>query len=170
VRGTLAATLSSVYGLYNGFEFCEAAPYPGKEEYLDSEKYELKTWDFDQPGNIKAHIRKLNRIRRENPALWDFRNTRFLNAGNDQILSYARITPEKDNCILILVNLDPKNRQECTYEVPLWEFGLPDHGAIDCEDLLNGGSFTLRGKTHRIALDPRERSVVIWRLVPPTRA
>jgi starch synthase (maltosyl-transferring) len=167
VRGTLAATLSSVYGLYNGFEICEGTPYPGKEEYLDSEKYELKAWDFDRPGNIKEHIRKLNRIRRENPALWDFRNTRFLNAWNDQILSYARLTPQKDNCVLVIVNLDPKNRQECTYEVPLWEFGLPDHASIEAEDLLNGGRFTLHGKTHRIALDPRERSAVIWRLIPP---
>jgi starch synthase (maltosyl-transferring) len=167
VRGTLAATLSSVWGLYNGFEICEGTPYPGKEEYLDSEKYELKAWDFDKPGNIKEHIRKLNRIRRENPALWDFRNTLFLNASNDQILSYARMTREKDNCVLILVNLDPKNRQECTYEVPLWEFGLPDHASIECEDLLDGGRFTLHGKTHRIALDPRERPVAIWRLIPP---
>jgi starch synthase (maltosyl-transferring) len=170
VRGTLAATLSSVYGLYNGFEIAEGTPYPGKEEYLDSEKYELKAWDFDRPGNIKDHIRKLNRIRRENPALWDFRNTLFLNAGNDQILSYARMTREKDNCVLVLVNLDPKNRQECTYEVPLWEFSLPDHGSIEAEDLLDGNRrFTLHGKTHRIALDPRERSAVIWRLIPPGR-
>jgi starch synthase (maltosyl-transferring) len=169
VRGTLAATLSSVWGLYNGFEIAEGTPMPGKEEYLDSEKYELKAWDFDRPGNIKEHIRKLNRIRRSNPALWDFRNTLFLNASNDQILSYARLTREKDNCVLVLVNLDPKNRQECTYEVPLWEFGLPDHASIECEDLLDGGGFTLHGKTHRIALDPRERPVAIWRLIPPSR-
>jgi starch synthase (maltosyl-transferring) len=168
VRGTLAATLSSVYGLYNGFEVCEGAPVPGKEEYLDSEKYELKAWDLDRPGNIKDHIRKLNRIRRNNPALWDFRNVLFLNAWNDQILAYAKLTPAKDNCVLVLVNLDPKNRQEAAYEVPLWEFGLPDHAAIEAEDLLNGGRFTLHGKTHRIALDPVERPVAIWRLIPPT--
>ncbi len=167
VRGTLAATLSSVYGIYNGFELCEGTPIPGKEEYLDSEKYELKAWDYDRPGNIADHIRRLNRIRRENPALWDFRNILFLNAWNDQILAYARMTKEKDNCILVLVNLDPHNRQECTYEVPLWEFGLPDHGSIDAEDLLAGGRLTLRGKTHRIALDPEQRPVVIWRLIPP---
>ena len=167
VRGTLAATLSSVYGIYNGFELSEGTPIPGKEEYLDSEKYELKAWDYDRPGNITDHIRRLNRIRRENPALWDFRNILFLNAWNDQILAYARMTKEKDNCILVLVNLDPHNRQECTYEVPLWEFGLPDHGSIDAEDLLAGGRLTLRGKTHRIALDPGQRPVVIWRLIPP---
>ena len=89
----LAATLSSVYGLYNGFEICEGTPMPGKEEYLDSEKYELKAWDMDRPGNIKDHIKKLNQIRRSNPALWDFRNTTFLNAWNDNILAYARMTP-----------------------------------------------------------------------------
>ncbi|HEY8381039.1 MAG TPA: maltotransferase domain-containing protein [Microvirga sp.] len=169
VRGTLAATLSSVYGIYNGFELCEGRPVPGKEEYLDSEKYELKAWDYDRPGNIADHIRRLNQIRRENPALWDFRNISFLNAWNDQILAYVRMTKEKDNCVFVLVNLDPRNRQECTYEVPLWEFGLPDHGAIEVEDLLSGGRFTLHGKSHRIALDPAERPVVIWRLIPPGR-
>jgi starch synthase (maltosyl-transferring) len=168
VRGTLAATLSSVYGLYNGFEICEATPVAGKEEYLDSEKYEVKAWNFNVPGNIKDHIRKLNRIRRDNPALWDFRNTRFLNAWNENILAYARMTPARDNCVVVLVNLDPRNRQECTYEVPLWEFGLPDHAAIEAEDLLRGGRFKLHGKTHRIALDPVERPVAIWRLIPPS--
>jgi starch synthase (maltosyl-transferring) len=167
VRGTLAATLSSVYGIYNGFELCEGRPVPGKEEYLDSEKYEIKAWDYDRPGNIREHIRRLNQIRRQNPALWDFRNITFVNAWNDQVLAYARMTSEKDNCVLVLVNLDPRNRQECTYEVPLWEFGLPDHAAVEAEDLLNGGRFTLHGKSHRIALDPVERPVVIWRLIPP---
>ena len=81
------------------------------------------------PATSASTSAKLNRIRRDNPALWDFRNTIFLNAWNDKILAYARMTPEKDNCVLVLVNLDPRNRQECTYEVPLWEFGLPDHGA-----------------------------------------
>ena len=93
----------------------------------------------------------------------------FLNAWNEQILAYARLTPAKDNCVFVLVNLDPKNRQEATYEVPLWEFSLPDHAVIEAEDLLNGGRFTLHGKSHRIALDPTERPVVIWRLIPPVR-
>ncbi|MEH3146694.1 MAG: DUF3416 domain-containing protein [Methylobacterium frigidaeris] len=169
VRGTLAATLSSVYGIYNGFELCEAAPVPGKEEYLDSEKYELKAWDYHRPGNIRDHIIRLNRIRRDNPALWDFRNVSFTAAGNDRILAYVRATPERDNVLFVMVNLDPRNRQECTYEVPLWEFGLPDDGAVEVEDLLLGYKFELRGKTHRIALDPAERSVVIWRLRRPDR-
>ena len=166
VRATLAATLSSVYGVYSGFELCEATPIKGKEEYLDSEKYEIKAWDHDRPGNITPHIVKLNQIRRENPALWDFRNVAFTAAWNDQILAYVRATPERDNVLLILVNLDPKGRQECTYEVPLWEFGLPDDGVVEVEDLLQGYTFQLRGKSHRIAIDPSERSAVIWRLRP----
>jgi len=167
VRSTLAATLSSIYGIYNGFELCEARPIPGKEEYLDSEKYELKAWDWNRPGHIREHIAALNRIRRTNPAMADFRNIRFLNASNDNVLAYVKITPAKDNAVLVLVNLDPVNRQEAGYEVPLWEFGLPDHASIDVEDLLGGGRFTLAGKSHVIALDPGERPVAIWRLIPP---
>ena len=169
VRATLAATLSSVYGIYNGFELCEAEPYPGKEEYLNSEKYELKAWDDDRPGNIREHIVKLNRIRRDNPALWDFRNIVFTAAYNDEIVAYAKVTPEGDNCIFVMVNLDPRSRQECTYEVPLWLLGEPDDGAVEVEDLLQGYAFELRGKSHRIALDPTERSCVIWRLRSPRR-
>lgn len=169
IRATLAATLSSVWGIYNGFEMCEAEPYPGKEEYLNSEKYELKAWDYHRPGNIRDHIIKLNHIRRDNPALWDFRNVTFTGAYNDQIIGYAKTTPDGDNCIFVLVNLDPRNRQECTYEVPLWLLGQPDDGAVEVEDLLLGYKFELRGKSHRIALDPAERSTVIWRLRAPTR-
>ncbi len=167
VRATLAATLSSNWGLYSGFEFCEARALPGKEEYADSEKYEIRPWDYDRPGNIKAHIAALNRIRRENPALHDFRQCLFLNAWNDAIVAYARFSPDKSNCVMVIVNLDPHQRQDCTYEVPLWEFGLPDQASIEAEDLLNGGRFTLYGKTHQIALDPAGRSAIIWRLIPP---
>lgn len=168
VRSTLAATLSGAWGLYSGFELCEAKPLPGKEEYIDSEKYEIKAWDWERPGNIRPHITALNRIRRENPALQDFRNAIFLNAWNDNVLAYAKLTPERDNCVVVIVNLDPRNRQDTSLEIPLWEFGLPDHATIEAQDLLQGGSFTLHGKVQTIALDPATRPVLIWRLIPPT--
>jgi starch synthase (maltosyl-transferring) len=167
VRATLAATLSSNWGVYSGFEICEARALPGKEEYLDSEKYEIKVWDLDRPGNIKDYIRQLNHIRRDNPALHDFRNYLPLTTSNPQVIGYAKLTPSKDNCILVLVNLDPHNRQDCSYEIPLWQWGLPDTGSVDVEDLLGGYRFTLYGKIHQIALDPYERSAVVWRLLPP---
>lgn len=166
-RATLAATLAGNWGVYSGFELCEARPLPGREEYIDSEKYEIKVWDYDRPGNIKDYIRQLNRIRHENPALHDFRNYMRLNAFNDNVMAYAKFSPDKTNCIFVLVNLDPHNRQDCSYEVPLWEWGLGDGGSVDVEDLLGGYRFTLYGKTHQIALDPYERAAVIWRLAPP---
>ncbi len=167
VRATLAATLSGNWGVYCGFELCEARPLPGREEYIDSEKYEIRVWDYDRPGNIKGHIRALNAIRRENEALHDFRNALRLNASNANIMAYAKFSRDKTNCIFVLVNLDPHNRQDCAYEIPLWEWGLDDNGSLDVEDLLGGYRFTLYGKTHQIALDPFERSAVVWRLKPP---
>lgn len=169
VRATLAATLSSNFGIYSGFEFCEAAAVLGREEYIDSEKYQLR--DRRTPGaiDIRPHLRALNTIRRANPALQDFRNCIFLNAWHEQIIAYVRMTPARDNCILVIVNLDPHHTHECHFEAPLWEFGLADTASIEVEDLLLGASFTLTGKIHWIRLDPAHRSVVIWRLIAPAR-
>ncbi len=167
VRSTLAATLSGAWGLYSGFELCEARPLPGKEEYIDSEKYEIKAWDWDRPGHIRPHIAALNRMRRENPALQDFRNALFLNAWNDNVLAFAKLTPARDNCVVVIVNLDPHNRQDASLEIPLWEFGLPDHATIEAQDLLRVGSFTLHGKVQTVGLDPATNPVLIWRLIPP---
>ena len=164
VRATLAATLSSVYGLYSGFELCEAAAIPGKEEYLNSEKYEIKAWDWDRPGNIRQHITRLNAIRRDNPALHELSNLRFYNAFNDQILLYGKMT--KDNAILVAVNLDPQHAQSCDFEVPLWEFELPDHASIDAEELLTGARIRWHGKVQRMHLDPHANPCAIWRLTP----
>ena len=161
-RATLAATLSSVYGLYSGFELCEAAAIPGKEEYLNSEKYEIKAWDWNRPGNIRQHITRLNAIRRDNPALHQLGNLRFYNAFNDQILLYGKMT--KDNAILVAVNLDPRHAQSCDFEVPLWEFGLPDHASIDAEELLTGARIRWHGKIQRMHLDPNANPCAIWRL------
>jgi starch synthase (maltosyl-transferring) len=169
VRATLAATLAGNWGIYSGFEICEAAPLPGREEYLDSEKYEIRARDFDAPGNISDHIRRLNTIRNEHAALQTQRNILLLNAWNENVIAYTRLSPDHDEAIMVLVNLDPHNRQECAYEAPLWEFGLPDHAAIEVDDLLFGGRFTLYGKSHQIALDPKHNPVVIWRLIAPSR-
>ena len=169
IRATLAALLSSNYGIYNGFELCEATPLPGREEYLDSEKYELRVWDYDRPSNIREHITALNRMRRDNPALWDWRNVQFLNAWNDQVLAFVKQTADRANTVMGLVSLDPILPQEATYEVPLWLFGLGDHESVEAIDLLRQNRFTLQGKTHLIRLDPHN-PVAVWRLVPPTNA
>src|SRR5205085_12477564 len=97
LRSALAATLSSSWGIYSGFELCENRALPGKEEYLDSEKYQLVNWDLDRPENIRAFIAALNRIRKDNPALQEYRNLRFHNADNDRVIFYSRITPDRSS-------------------------------------------------------------------------
>ncbi|HZT20036.1 MAG TPA: DUF3416 domain-containing protein, partial [Dongiaceae bacterium] len=167
MRAALAATLSSAYGIYSGFELCESAALPGREEYLDSEKYEVKHRDWDAPGNIRAYIASLNRIRRENPALHDFRNLRFYNAFDDQILLYGKMTAGLDNVLLIAVNLDPHAVRGAAFELPLWEFGLPDHEALQVEDLFTGAAWQWRGKIQHVVLDPGSNPAAIWRLSRP---
>lgn len=169
VRLVLASTLSSLYGLYCGYELCEARPVPGKEEYLDSEKYEIRHWDWDRPGHIRDDIRLINSIRRNNPALQQFTGLAFHNAWNDAILYYAKQTVDLSNTVLVAVNLDPHNVQAAQFEVPLWQFGLPDNASIGVEDLVTGARFTWTGKLQYVELDPDSRPYAIWRLIPPGR-
>ncbi|UEM05367.1 DUF3416 domain-containing protein [Skermanella rosea] len=167
MRAVLASTLSSVYGLYSGYELCEGTPIPGKEEYLNSEKYEIKAWDWNRPGNIRDYITRINKIRRENPALHEYENLRFYNAFDDNILYYGKMTPNKDNFILVAANLDPHNAHGATIEVPLWELGLPDSAHVEVEDLFTGGRFFWYGKLQQIHLDPYRNPCGIWRIIPP---
>ena len=167
IRAALAATLSGLWGVYNGFELCEATPIKeGKEEYLDSEKYEIKVWDHDRPGNIIPEITRLNAIRRANPALHSHLGVTFHNAWNDNILYYAKANPDRSNVLLVAVSLDPSGPQEAEYELPLWEWGLPDHGTLEVEDLMRGHRFTLTGKAQRMRLDPADLPFAIWRVRP----
>jgi starch synthase (maltosyl-transferring) len=166
-RLLLAATLAGNYGIYSGFELCEATPLPDKEEYLNSEKYELKAWDWDRPGNIREDISLINRLRREHPALQQFTNLRFYNAWNDQIIYYGKWTDDKSDFILVAVNLESRSPQGAHFEVPLWEFGFPDEAAVDVEDLVSGGRFTWTGKVQHMLLDPHQRPYQVWRLLGP---
>ncbi|WP_051630420.1 alpha-1,4-glucan--maltose-1-phosphate maltosyltransferase [Afifella pfennigii] len=167
VRLFLAATLSPNYGVYNGFELCEAAAIPGKEEYLDSEKYEIRAWDYDRPGHIKDDIRRLNDLRNRHPALQQFANLKFYNAYNDAILYYAKFTDDLSDFLLFAVNLDPQNAQGAQFEVPLWEFGLSDTAPILGEDLVVSRRFVWQGKMQHLWLNPSERTYAVWRLMAP---
>src|SRR5205085_5496159 len=97
IRAALAATLSGLWGMYSGFELCEAAALPGREEYLDSEKYQVRVRDYDAPGNIAAEIAKLNRIRRAHPALQSHLGLSFYNSSNDQVLAYGKALPSHED-------------------------------------------------------------------------
>jgi starch synthase (maltosyl-transferring) len=163
IRAALAATLSGLWGVYNGFELCEGTPaVPGKEDYLDSEKYQIRVWDYDRPGNIVPEITRLNRIRKSNAALQTHLGIAFHNAFNDQVLYFSKTAPD-GNVILAAISMDPFNTQVAGIEIPLWLFGLPDDGAMEAEDLMREFKFTWYGKMQSVTLHP-DQPFCIWRI------
>ncbi len=164
IRAVLAATLSSVYGIYSGFELCENAPLPGREEYLDSEKYQWKERDWDAPGNIKDWITQMNRIRRENRALHLYENLRFYRADNDEILFYGKMTAAKDNIILMVVNLDVAATQDSYIYVPIADFGITEGEPYQVHDLLSDARYTWHGSRNYVELNPKTQPAHIFRV------
>jgi starch synthase (maltosyl-transferring) len=164
IRAVLASTLSTVYGIYSGFELCENVPIPNREEYLNSEKYQFKERDWDAPGNIKEYLTRLNRIRRENRALQIYENLEFHVVENDQILFYAKATASLDNIILVAVSLDPFHAQSGFASVPVDRFGIGENEAYQVEDLLTGERFVWRGRRNFVMLEPNSRPAHIFRL------
>jgi len=163
IRAVLAATLSPLYGIYSGFELCEGAALPGREEYLDSEKYQFKPRDWNAPGNIKDLITRLNAARRDNPALQHLTNLRFHSAENDQILFYAKAAGK--NIILVAVNLDPHHTQTAAVEWPLWEYGLAWDADYTVGDLLTGERWSWHGARNYVELDPSKRVAHVFRVL-----
>jgi starch synthase (maltosyl-transferring) len=154
IRVALAATLSPLYGIYSGYELCENEALPGREEYVDSEKYQYKERDWNAPGNIKDWIARLNKIRKENRALQLYTNLRFHDAENDAILFYSKMTPARDNIILVVVNLDPHRKQNSLVYVPIESFGQMESDTYQVQDLLSGSTYTWRGRRNYVELDP----------------
>jgi len=154
IRAVLAATLSSSYGIYNGFELCENRALKGREEYADSEKYEYKVWDWDRPGNIKDLITTINRARAQHKALQGYDNLRFYRADNDDILAYSKTDPGTDDSILVVVNLNPHEVRDCLVHIDPWDFGLGEHDSYVVHDLITGNRWTWHGRTNYVRLDP----------------
>ena len=165
IRAALAATLSGLWGVYSGFELCEARPVPGREEYLDSEKYQLRAWDWDRPGNITAEIASLNAMRRLNPALQTHLGITFLFAPNDLVIAYEKATADRSNVVFVTVSLDPNTAQESDFDLPLWKWGLPDNATVQVEDLVSGARFSWTGRLQHVRLTP-EQPYAIWRVRP----
>lgn len=146
IRATLAATLSPLWGVYSGFELYEhEAVKPGSEEYLDSEKYELRPRDFQAALNsgdsLEPYIRMLNSIRRDNPALQQLRTLTFHEVDNDNVMAYSKTDPATGNAVLVVVNLDPRNTQEATVHLDLEALGLTPGDVFSVADQVSGTSF-----------------------------
>jgi starch synthase (maltosyl-transferring) len=166
MRLVLAATLSSVYGIYNGFELCEGRALPNSEEYADSEKYEFKVWDWNRAGNIKDYVTRVNKARRENPAFRELTNLRFYRADSDSILFYGKMTRDCANMVFVAVNLDPYEAHEAAIEFPLGDMKIGHEDAFEAEELLSGERHLWRGATQRIRLDPAHNPAAIFRVQP----
>ncbi|WP_198651236.1 alpha-1,4-glucan--maltose-1-phosphate maltosyltransferase [Salinicola sp. CPA57] len=166
IRAALATMGSGLWGMYSGFELCEGEPVPGKEEYLDSEKYQIKPRDYTAPGNICYEITQLNRIRRENPALQTHLGVSFYPVHNERVLFFGKRTDDLDNVVLVMISLDPFEAQEGPFELPLWAFGLGDEAALHVEDLMSGHRWTWHGKWQSMRLEPWHLPFAIWRIHP----
>ncbi|OGS04265.1 MAG: alpha-1,4-glucan--maltose-1-phosphate maltosyltransferase [Elusimicrobia bacterium RIFCSPLOWO2_12_FULL_59_9] len=164
IRVVLAGTLGASYGIYGpAFELCEGrAKGPGQEEYLDSEKYELRRWDFESPHSLKDLIARLNRVRRGNPALQSDWSLRFHRVDNDQLLCYSKRSG--DNVILAVVNLDPRHQQSGWIDLSPEEFGLDGQQPYQMHDLLTDARYLWRGPRNYVELSPEVCPAHIFRL------
>ena len=170
-RLVLAAMLGASYGIYGpAFELCEnVAREPGSEEYLDSEKYEIKHWDLEKPGSLRELIARVNRIRRENRALQSDRNLRFYPVDNPEITCFGKSTDDLSNVIVVAVNLDPHHTQSGWVELPAEELGLNPQQTFQMHELLTDARYLWQGKRNYVQLDPDSVPAQIFRVRPRIR-
>ena len=163
IRYFLAATLSSNYGIYGpSFELMEYIPFPNKEEYLNSEKYEIRRWDWDRTNKLTYLITLVNRIRHENAALQTTNNLTFCTVSDDAIMAYLKISG--NNRLLIVVNTDAYNRRAGTVQVPIWQLGIEPDQAYTVYDLLTGAYYNWQGEWNYVELDPYALPMHLFRL------
>jgi starch synthase (maltosyl-transferring) len=165
-RFILAATLGASYGVYGpAFELCENLPrLPGTEEYLNSEKYELKHWDLKAERSLEPLMTKVNQIRRENPALHANERLRFHPVSNDHLLAYSKTSESGDNTIVVVVNVDPFHRHHGWLDLPLGEWGLEADRPYQMHDLVTDARYLWRGPRNYVELDPHYLPAHIFRL------
>ncbi len=155
-RALLASTLSATYGIYGpAFELQEHEPRdPGSEEYRDSEKYQQRSWDLDARHSLRDFITRLNRIRRENPALQADWSLQFLTIDNEQMIAYSKTSESLDDVIVVVANLDPYHAHSGWLQLPLEKLGLKSDRAYRVHDLLSGASYLWHGTRNFVQLDP----------------
>ena len=164
IRAVLAATLAASYGIYGpAFELCENRPRdPGGEEYLDSEKYQLRTWDLDAPWSLRPLLTRLNRIRRDNPALQRDWGLRFHATDSPMLLCYSKATDDRKNVVVVVVNLDPQQRQAGWVELDLDELGLTEDQPFQGHELLSDSRQVWQGRRIQVALDPESQPAQVF--------
>jgi starch synthase (maltosyl-transferring) len=165
IRLVLAATLSASYGIYGpAFELCVHEAVEGKEEYLNSEKYEIKHWEWKKRGNIRPVIERVNRIRRDNPSLHEIRNIQLYSIDNEAMLCYGKMTPDKSNITVTVVSIDPHHKQAGWVRLPLEQMGIDPDRPYLMHDLMTDDKYIWQGESNYIELDPRVMPAHILRV------
>ena len=169
-RLVLAATLGASYGIYGpAFETLDNRPRePGSEEYLDSEKYQLRNWDLSRPDGLRDVITIVNRARRENPALQSDASLWFHPTDNEHLLCYSKHSDDMSNLIVVVVNLSFHEPQHGFISLPLTELGINPDRSYRVEDLLNGKSFDWKGPRNFVELDPNKVVAHVFRVASQT--
>jgi len=167
-RVALAATLSGNYGIYNGFELLEHTPIPGREEYLNSEKYELKVRDWNQPGNIKDYISRLNHIRRANPALQQTSNLRFAQIDDGEVTGFVKESFRGDNAVAVAVALAKDGPREFWFQFGDIEIGpRAARGRVRAiKNLITGEQHTLEWGGVRLRIDQQQDPALLFACFP----
>jgi starch synthase (maltosyl-transferring) len=170
-RLVLAATLAANYGIYGpAYELCEnVAREPGSEEYLDSEKYQIKFWDIARSDSLKEFIASVNRIRRENRALQSDWSLRFHPVDNDEIICFSKLTEDLHNAIVVVVNLDPHHSQSGWVELSTTDLGIEAQQTYQMHELLTGARYLWHGAHNFVQLDPQSVPAQIFRVRPKLR-
>jgi starch synthase (maltosyl-transferring) len=164
-RLVLAATLGASYGIYGpAFELCEDRALPGTEEYQDSEKYQIRYWDWDGPDSLRDFVTRINQIRRENPALQFNERLRFYPVDNDQLLCYGRTAPDGVNDLVVIVNLDPHHKRGGLVHLPLTDFALGPRDLYQVHDLLSDARYLWQGEANYVEIDPGVCPAVVFRV------
>ena len=160
IRLLLAATLGSNYGVYGpAFELLEErAVRHGSEEYLDSEKYQIRHWDLERADSLRPLMTRVNTIRKENEALQSDWSLKFQYADNDQLICYSKESDDRSNLILVVVNLDPRHTQAGFVTLPLDQLEIPPDRGYEAEDLLTGERYLWHGPRNYVELNPASRS------------
>lgn len=166
VRLVLAATLAANYGIYGpAYELLEATPHkPGSEDYQDSEKYQIREWDRKAPHGLAGVIARVNRARRDNPALQSDQSLRFFPVDNDNLLCYAKSDTRHNNLVVVVVNLDPHHVHSGWIELDLAELGIDAHIPYQMHDLLSGARFLWSGPRNFVRIDPERAPAHIFAL------
>jgi starch synthase (maltosyl-transferring) len=165
-RVVLAATLAASYGVYGpAFELAEREPRePGSEEYLDSEKYQLRRWERDRPDSLAPLVARVNRIRRENPALQSNDGLRFLAVDNEQLVCAVKHSSDGENVVVVVVNLDPHHPQSGWIDADLAPLGIGADAPYQMHELLTGARYLWNGRRNFVSLDPARVPAHIFRV------